>query len=50
MLADLLPLVGSIKRPPLTSAERFKRWREKNRDQWNAYRRNWYAKNKPGNV
>jgi hypothetical protein len=52
MLADLVPLILETKAPRrlLTRTEINRRYRQRNREKWLAYRRAWYAKNKPGNV
>lgn len=47
-LADILPAIADtrMERRKMTRTEIMRRYRHKNAEKWNAYRRAWYAKRK----
>lgn len=47
-LMDIVPVVSQTRMPrrKQTRTEIQMRWVEKNRDKWNAYRREWYRRTK----
>jgi len=49
MLSDLIPEVTKARMPRqrrISATAAHMRWVAKNRDRWNAYRRDWYARRK----